>query len=340
MLKLILNWYRIIDASKYISVHISTFEYNFRNEYFLGDYIFNIGNFNTEFVTTGFVREGYTDLYNANYSQMSVLTELNSVRKSYGTTSGGNITYDFCIIPNVDFLGNNDPLPKNTELKLSFDRTEASIPLLSDTKQEIELVLNECYAVTEYVSSPEKRKYFESIDYEPLRYEFEECEVYSKSIPQGETNIRFDNLRGGNVPSHMFIGLIDTESLNGDYTLSSTKFSPHKVSQMNITLNGNSVNGYPIKIDHERCVLPLTKFIDCTNQIQNVNAGATLSSSEFNYNWIWSHCFEAEETSRGWIGVDFKLDAAFTKAMTMVVWVITPTCIAIDKFHQLEKINF
>ena len=171
-----------------------------------------------------------------------------------------------------------------------------------------------------------------------MRYDFEDCEVYTKSIPQSETNIRFDNLRGGNVPSHMFIGIIETAALNGDYALSSTKFSPHKVCQMNIRLNGNSVNGYPLKVQDERPVIPLNQFVDCTNQIQNINSGATLNSTEFNFNWLWSHCFETEETSQGWIGIDFKLDEAFDKPMTMVVWVIAPTRISIDKFHQLEKI--
>ena len=153
--------------------------------------------------------------------------------------------------------------------------------------------------MTEYISSPCLRTYLDSIDTLPLRYDFEDCLVYTKNIPQGETNIRFDNLRGGNVPSQMFIGIIETAALNGDFALSSTKFSPHEVSQMNISLNGNSVNGYSVKVQSERQVIPMSKFVDCTNQIQNVDSGATLNSSEFMYNWLWSHCFEAEEASQG-----------------------------------------
>jgi len=58
------------------------------------------------------------------------------------------------------------------------------------------------------------------------------------------------------------------------------------------------------------------------------------------YNWIWTHCFEAEESSRSWIGVDFKVDTAFATPMTMVVWVISKAGITIDKFHQIEKQSF
>ena len=237
----------------------------------------------------------------------------------------------------MGFLGNNDPLPKNCEVKLSFDRTNPGTVLVADSAKEVSLDIQNCYAVTEYVSSQDLRSYFDGIENQPIRYNFEDCEVYCKSVPQGETNIRFDNLRGGNVPSHMFIGLIETAALNGDFTKSSTKFAPHKVSQMNITLNGNSVNGYPLRSENERPTVPLTKFIDCTEQLYITSGGQQISASEFKFNWLWSHCFEAEESSRGWIGVDFKVDAAFSTPMTMVVWVICPSSISIDKFHQIEK---
>ena len=268
------------------------------------------------------------------------MDEYTDPRHSYGTHADGHYTYDFCVIPLVGFLGNHDPLPKNTEVKLSFDRTQPGIPLIAASELELNLEISDCYAVTEYISSPELRSYFDGIDNQPIRYEYEECEVYTKSIPQGETNIRFDNLRGGNVPSHMFIGLIETAALNGGMTKSSSRFSAWGVNRMNISLNGNSVNGYPVNVESERCTIPLTKFIDCTNQLQNWNGSQQLSPFEFNFNWLWSHCFEAEEASRGWIGIDFKVESAFTTPMTMVVWVISQAGLQIDKFHQIEKHSY
>lgn len=310
-----------------------------RNEYFLADYIYKIGNFAVDAICTGFIGEGYTDLYNADWSDGIDSKSQKDARLFYATTANNTHTFDFCIVPLVGFLGNNDPLPKDCEVKLSFDRTPSSVALISDAKQDITLEIQNCYAVTEYISSPDLRSYFDGIDNAPIKYNFEDCEVYCKSIPQGETNIRFDNLRGGNVPSHMFIGLIETAALNGDFTKSATKFGPHHVSSMNISLNGNSVNGYPIKVEKERPTIPLTKFIDCTEQLYITSGGQQISSTEFMFNWLWSHCFEAEESSRGWIGVDFKVDTAFSTPMTMVVWVICPSSISIDKFHQIEKLH-
>ena len=311
----------------------------FRNEYFLADYMYKIGNFSMDFIETGFIGEGYNDVYNGDWSS-GVANERKNSRQSYGTNADGVFTYDFCVIPLVGFLGNPDPLPKNTEVKLSFDRAQPGMSVVAASAEEFSLEIRDCYAETEYISSPDLRSYFDGIDNQPIRYEYEECEVYTKSIPQAETNIRFDNLRGGNVPSHMFIGLIATAALNGDMTKSATNFGPHNVSRMNISLNGNSVNGYPVNVENERCTIPLTKFIDCTNQLQNINGGRQMKPFEFNFNWLWSHCFEAEESSRGWIGVDFKVDTAFTTPMTMVVWVINQVGLKIDKFHQIEKLTY
>ena len=46
----------------------------------------------------------------------------------------------------------------------------------------------------------------------------------------------------------MFTALIPQKCLMGDLDEGSTGFHANSVSEMNITYNGNSVNGYPIEI--------------------------------------------------------------------------------------------
>ena len=160
-----------------------------------------------------------------------------------------------------------------------------------------------------------------------------------KNIPVGSKEIRFDNLRGGNIPICMFIGLIPQQNMAGDPTDSSTHFQRHGVTEMNITLNGNSVNGYPLTCKHGSPVVPFQKFIQTTGRHYNINAGETMTCDQFKYNWLWSHKFEAETSSQGWIGVNFNLEKEFSKNMVMVVWVVSQFTVSIDKFHQLEKLN-
>ena len=268
-------------------------------------------------------------------------SNLPNIRKRAFHVDGETTSVDFTLIPNIGFLTNPDPLMKNCELKLSFDRADpkcAMMELEAGTPLG-DLEISNCYAVTEYISSPELRSYFDRIENVPIQYNYEDVEVLIKSIPQGDTNIRFDNLRGGNIPSHIFAGIIKTDALNGSQTLCSTKFSHANVTEMNFTLNGNSVNGYPIEVRNESPVYPMQKFIDSTMRINNLTSAGFLTLNEFKFNWIWAHHFEAEESAQGWSGINFKLEQAYAEAMSLVIWIISPCALKIDKFHQIEKLN-
>ena len=82
------------------------------------------------------------------------------------------------------------------------------------------------------------------------------------------------------------------------------------------------------------------KFMDVTSRLYNVFSGDSPSFTAFqNFMWIWSHKFEAEMTSQGWIGVNLKLTQAFTEQMSIVIWIVSPNALTIDKYHQIEKFN-
>ena len=250
--------------------------------------------------------------------------------------------WHFVICPNFGFLGSPQPLMNNCELKLSFDRSSPLTSVLdcgnaSPALEEIEI--KDCYAVTEYVSSESLRNYFDHITYEPIRYEYDSCEVMVKSIPNGETDIRFDNLRGGTLPLAMFAAIVPQACLNGDKSMSSTYFKNYNVDEMNISLNGNSVNGFPIVIKDQSPIYPMQKFLDTTERYYNVVSGEVFSLTEFKYNFLWSHKFEAESADQGWIGINFKLNQSFSESMSLVVWIISPTVLLLDKFHKVEKLN-
>ena len=124
-------------------------------------------------------------------------SNLQNIRKRAFHVDGETTSIDFTLIPNVGFLTNPDPLMKNCELKLSFDRADPKCAMLELESTPLgNLEILNCYAVTEYISSPELRSYFDRIENVPIQYNYEDVEVLIKSIPQGDTNIRFDNLRG------------------------------------------------------------------------------------------------------------------------------------------------
>ena len=319
----------------------------FSHEFYLTDYIYKIGNYNTDYVTSVFVPEGYCDFTNCDAVNLvgGAGQQVVAVRERTAIKSGGKSRYDFAFIPDMAFLANADPLLTNCELKLRFDRANPSLSVLQNEAGDhtiSSIDITDCYAITEYISSPELRTFFGRIENEPITYKYEDVEVLVKSIPYNQTNIRFDNLRGGNTPSHIFAGIIKTDALDGDVTLCSTKFSSYNVIEMNFTLNGNSVNGYPMTVNDASPVFPLQKFLDATSRTSNISSGKFLTPNDYRFNWLWAHHFEAEQTSQGWAGINFKLSEAFKEeegSMSLVVWVISPAALKIDRFHQVEKLN-
>lgn len=305
-----------------------------------------IGNFNFQYLHTGLQTEGY--FYDPYFDDGDVLKS-NSKNKAWvekrtdcSRKSGNNRRYEFAFIPNNGFLASPELLMKDCELKLSFDRANPKIALtkLKEVAAPDKIDIVDCYAITEYVSSPGIRSFFSSIENMPITYEYEEMEVLVKGLPTGTSNIQIDNIRGGNVPNYMFVGLTPSANLQGVFGKGATCFTQNNVEELDITLSGNSVSGYPIKVSLGSPTYPLHKFIDTTGRLYNVFSGKTPCYTAFkDFMWIWSHKFEAEMTSQGWIGINLKLSTEFTAQMSMVVWIISPNALTIDKYHQIERIN-
>ena len=263
-----------------------------------------------------FQAEGFHDLYNYDASPLSNVAKLASGRKAQGVLdSVTNMrAYDFIIVPNCGFLNSNLPLLNDCELKLSFDRLTADVSLLSSPNSTPAksiagkpIAIKDCVAITEYVSSESLRNYFSRIESQPILYNYEECEITLKNLPLNETDIRLDNIKGGRTPILLFAGVIPTVSLNGDLRYSSNAFTHSDVEHINITLNGNAVNGYPLEIKNGSPVQLLHRFNDVTNRLMNPFTGDAVTISKFASNWVYSHRFEGESTKQGWIGLNLKL---------------------------------
>ena len=292
---------------------------------------------------SAFITEGYFDHYNADDTELIAESSLIARRNYLYHQSGTTRRYEFAYTPTMGFLGSPEPLLNNTELKISFDRSRPEVALIatSSVTNDCEYIeIKDCYAVTEYVSSPAIRDLFETIEISPFVYEYDSVDVLIKNIPKGETDIRFDNIRGGINPSYLFLGLIPQKSLNGDYGKCSTSFRHYGLSEVNITLNGNSVNSYPIAIKNHSSIYPLYKFLETTDHLYNNRCGSTVTLQDFESNFLISHKFECEISNTGWIGINLKLSepAKDDEPLSLVCWFITENKLSVDKFHSVEKL--
>ena len=131
-------------------------------------------------LTSAFNIEGYFDNYNFTSEKLSSNSSYLLNRTDCSVKNGSKNRWEFAFSPNVGFLGNPEPLIRDCELKLSFDRANPYISVLETsegTKQEKPFVLKDVMAITEYVSSNSIVSYFDKISHTPVRYEFDDCDV-------------------------------------------------------------------------------------------------------------------------------------------------------------------
>ena len=81
----------------------------------------------------------------------------------------------------------------------------------------------------------------------------------------------------------------------------------------------------------------MVKFFDTCGRFYNIESGEGLSFNKFKCHFIWSHHFEAETTAQGWLGIDLKLKETFSSPYSLIVWLVSPRALTIDKYHRIEK---
>jgi len=308
----------------------------FRGQFYMYDILSKISNFNSNYVCSNlYSLEGY-GLEPHSEDVRGIISDLASgerdiLKDREIVSPGENVdkTISYVLSLEGGILNCNQPMLNNTEVKLSFDRALASIGLLfrlhgEATEQPTALdnkVLEiiDPYLEVEYISSPYLRNFYAQIEERPITMRYDDCNIYMKSISQGQSMIRVNNLMGGLTPDYIFAGFVLSDALNGDFNLSSTKFVNPGLSSVVMTLNGMAVQGYPMSIDENSYSTKLySKFIDTIGKSKKSMAGSTIDIRYFHsfYSFI-SHRFEGEPTNEGWIGFDIKLKNALPVNITL-----------------------
>ena len=281
-----------------------------------------VGNYDMNYLLSSFAGlEGYFDIYHIEDGSVADKNSIRDYRRQGIPKIGKNYVYEFIISPNDSFLNENKVLPPGLELKLVFDRLKADFSVFKldgeDSLKGKMLELKDVYAHVEYISSPALRNYHDRIQSAPLEFSYDDTTVMCKLLPQGETCIRIENLRGGNTPDFVFMGIIPTAALNGSSNLSSLKFENFEIEEINLTLNGNSCHGYPVRVSNNNPIWLYQKFLDNIGRLENSTAGTQLKLLEFRKNMLISHKFEGEESPQGWLGISLNLKNAFTTSHTL-----------------------
>ena len=156
-----------------------------------------------------------------------------------------------------------------------------------------------------------------------------------------EQSIRLENLRGGNTPDYIFAGIIKTKALNGDFQAGSTVFKNYDIQDFSLTLNGSACQGFPMKISNNNPVWPFYKFYDVLGRNWNPGVSGQTKLEHFKDQVLFSHKFEGEEATQGWIGVSLthRLPAGFTEQYSLGKFVSVCKLFLFDIFSDLECVQ-
>ena len=248
---------QIIDNSnsKYEFLFINKANCYLSAHYMLADYLTKLTNYDPQYVMTAFQIEGYYDEYN--YETIAEGTDKDLIRDGRRpgcfVNSDGNYVYELIFLPTHGFFLENKTLPLNTDLSLTLYRLKHEFSTIWIGKNEADklpageaLKITDAYAMVEYVSSPSLRNHFARIKSKPISYKFNDIMIKTMALPKGRKQVQLLNVTGGNTPAYMFFGLVKTEALFGSDAHESTNFSFHQdLTQINVTLNGQSLHGYP-----------------------------------------------------------------------------------------------
>ena len=286
-----------------------------------------VGNFSPDYVETGFYSAGYFDAWNLNtedIEEADALAKAEKSRKSLSSdTSGTTQTYNFIFRPSVGILNSTKPLTPKTELIISFDRCTADIGLIQKAQGADDLAgkvlpMKNVTLTAKYYSTPFLRNYFSTISTNDICYNYDEITVYQKNLPKGDTVIRLANVIGGNTPKYLFAGIIESDALTGSSKISSTRFMQNSVKEFDLTLNGYSCGGFPLVNWDDSPLFAYHKFLQTTGrQFINSCSGQIKPVDFRDFHFLYSHDFTGEPAETGWIGVNLKLETAYTKNFTL-----------------------
>ena len=85
-----------------------------------------------------------------------------------------------------------------------------------------------------------------------------------------------------------------------------------------MTLDGYSVNGFPLSSEDDSPINVYDKFLQTTNRKFNNSCGEQINPGNFTqFHYLYSHKFCGESSETGWIGINLKLDTPFDTNYTL-----------------------
>ena len=338
------NWF---GAKQFSSVEVklndeSVSRRSMPNEYALSAYINSILNYSKGTLKTGLKTLGIFDDTNLVTSQIDALVKAGSWAGHKRQRKGVGNTFTYEIIMPIDntIFYSDDFLPSGQRWSLSFERAETkystlvSVPSTDMANVKKVLPLEDVYLMIPYVNDEKMNQMESNWVHRPISVGYDSYQLQRFSLESGSPNIRLSNIINGKLPKLLLYGIMHESAYMGSFEESSTKFSQHNLIEVDMLLNGVSVQGMPLKMTSECVSVPYTRFLNTTKSFMDKSTSEIIPLQEYHdYHFLQVSTFS--ETT-GALSFEFTFSGNVPTGLILVTCSIFDVNMEIDKFGNFK----
>ena len=340
------NWF---GAKQFSSVEVklndeSVTRRSMANEYALSAYINSLLSYSKGTMQTGLKTLGIFDEINLQTTQIAAMIRNHTWDTYLRRRKAVNNTFKYEIIMPIDntIFYSDDLLPSGQRWSLSFERAETQYSTLLTvagtvtSKVDKVLALEDVYLMIPYVND-EKTNQLESNWIEkPISIGYDNYQMQRFTLESGTANIRLSNIINGKLPKLLLYGIMEESAYMGSFTECSTKFGKHNLTEIDMLLNGVSVQGMPIKMSNDCVAIPYTRFLSAISSFMDKSTSQTIPLQDF-HDYHFLHVATFPETA-GALSFELSFSANVASGLILVTCSIFDVNMEIDKYGNF-KIN-
>lgn len=184
----------------------------------------------------------------------------------------------------------------------------------------------------------------------PVKYPLTRNEVKMNTVSKGSTEFYWDNMFPQAIPDRLIVGMVKQKAVNGDYGVNPFNFEHFKITDVSLSVNGESLPGRPLQIDfgdNRNYVSAYTRLFDACGK-WNKDAGLYISREDFGNGYtffafnITPYFFEEDYINlirRGNTRLEMKFSAATTDAVNVVVLATFSSMLEINKSRDINYVQ-
>lgn len=180
---------------------------------------------------------------------------------------------------------------------------------------------------------------------------YAKTKLYDVSIDYYDCNIRREllidqvaehkvKLFEGPIPSSIVFGFLSPTVFDGDYAKSTFKFGDHGLDQVDLQIDNQSLNGYPITMKSGNAVSFYLDYLKQTNRYENVFATGALSYANFEkYNFLVFSDLKSEGATSGQLLLKLKFSSLLSEKLLLIYMPVYEKHITFDQYMNVTVSN-